>query len=417
MLQTLFIVGRNFRPITPFLSVFLVEEKGFTTKDIADRIIPWWLYSMLLFSLVLSWIVQRVGLMPTIVSSVVSEIAAYVILLGMKKRSVISTITIEVLMAYRNSTLVVDKRYYAENDQNMSVRYSTIRKISGIMASFLSQNMYCISGSSRPSVYLTIISQLLVLFFVLFVCKKNALPLDINAGMAGIKITPALVSKVFSYIGAFTLSVCFRIYIDLILIERTGDADIHPGLVKVLIEGISSVFYYVAYGTIRALQLLRLPARIQPQKNSNKPVHGYLEGIARVLAVVLAIPMVIYTSGSTRNSELLMCVSWVLQISGIYALKTTKNIYGGYLAYLLSFIGANITLYLSYNGINREAGDRILCIMSHIGGISAATHAIIDVISRRNRLVPQARFNIYAYLGSALFACAGALSLAAVYMA
>ncbi|KAI5190848.1 hypothetical protein NEMIN01_1250 [Nematocida minor] len=411
MLQTLLIIGRNFRPISPFISVFLVEEKRFTTKDIADRIIPWWLYSMLLFSLILSWIVAKIGLLSTIISSVVSEIAAYLFLLKMRKKSVVFTVLIEILMAYRNSTLVVDKRFYSENDQTMSVRYSTIRKITGILSSFISQNMYYISGSSVPSVYLTIISQVMVLFCILGICQDKNLAEEATNSSQSIRITYNLVSKILSYTGAFTLSVCFRIYIDLILIERTGNISYHDGVIRKVLDRISGLFYYISYGLVRALQVFSSSIKIQPKKDRNKPVHGYLEGFARVLAVALALPLVIYTSRSQRSSEILMGVSWILQISGIYALKTTKNIVGGYLAYLLSFLGTNITLYISYNGINREADRNILSIMSYISGVSAAAHAIIDFISRRNKLIPQARFNVYAYLGSSMFACAGIFSV------
>ncbi|EIJ87331.1 hypothetical protein NEPAR06_1357 [Nematocida parisii] len=415
MLRSLLIVGRNFRPISPFLAVFLVEEKGFTTKEIADKIIPWWLYSMLVFSLVLSWIAAKIGLLWTIISSVISEIIVYIVLINMKEKSTISTIFIQILLAYRNSTLIADKRFYSENDQGMSVKYSTIRKITGIMSSFISQNMYYISGSSLASMYLTIISQTLVLLCIFGLHTDGALSTIAPGIEKPVKITVSLLSNIFSYTGAFTLSVCFRIYIDLVLIERTGSAEEHTGLVGIVIDRISGVFYYISYGLIKTMSLLIPSIRIQEHKNKHKPVHGYLEGIARVLAVVLSIPLVIYTSSSPRNTEILMVISWILQILGVYALKKTKNIVGGYLAYLLSVIGTNITLYISYNGMNKETDTEILGIMSYIGGTSAAVHAIIDVISRRNKLAPQARFNIYAYLGGTLFACAGMLSIISAY--
>ncbi|OAG31381.1 hypothetical protein NEIG_02403 [Nematocida sp. ERTm5] len=415
MLRSLLIVGRNFRPISPFLSVFLVEEKGFTTKEIADKIIPWWLYSMLVFSLVLSWIAAKLGLLWTIISSVISEIIVYIVLISMKEKSTISTIFIQILLAYRNSTLIADKRFYSENDQGMSVQYSTIRKITGILSSFISQNMYYISGSSLASMYLTIISQTLVLLCIFGLHTDGTLSTIAPNIEKPVKITVSLLSNIFSYTGAFTLSVCFRIYIDLVLIERTGSAEEHAGLVGIVIDRISGVFYYISYGLIKTMSLLIPSIRIQEQKNKHKPVHGYLEGIARVLAVVLSIPLVIYTSSSPRNTEILMVISWILQILGVYALKKTKNIVGGYLAYLLSVIGTNITLYISYNGMNKETDTEILGIMSYIGGTSAAVHAIIDVISRRNKLAPQARFNIYAYLGGTLFTCAGTLSIISAY--
>ncbi|KAI5159301.1 hypothetical protein NEAUS03_0186 [Nematocida ausubeli] len=415
MLRSLLIVGRNFRPISPFLSVFLVEEKGFTTKEIADRIIPWWLYSMLVFSLILSWIANKLGLLWTIISSVISEIAAYFILIRMKNKSVISTILIEVFMAYRNSTLVADKRFYSENDQGMSVQYSTIRKITGILSSFISQNMYYISGNSLSAVYLTIFSQILVLFCILGIYQDGVLPIDSKDVQKEIIISASLLSKIFSYTGAFTLSVCFRIYIDLILIERSGDTESHSGIIGVILERISGIFYYISYGLVKILSLVTSSVKIQEHKNKHKPVHGYLEGIARVLAVCLAIPLVICTRGLKRNTESLMVVSWALQILGVHALKKTKNMVGGYFAYLLSVIGTNITLYISYNEINRETDREILGIMSYIGGTSAAAHTIIDVISRRNKMAPQARFNIYAYLGCTLFACAGMLSIFSLY--
>lgn len=410
MIQTLLVIGRNFRPISPFLSVFLVEEKKFTTKDIANKIIPWWLYSMLLFSLVISWIVEKMGLLSTIVTSVVSEILAYIFLLTMPKRSVMLTILIEILMAYRNSTTVVDKRYYSENDQTLSVRYSTIRKITGIMSSFISQNIYYITGSSVPSVYLTILSQMLVLLCLLIIYRKDGIPeMYAKSAKQNFSITPSLVSMILAYTGAFTLSVCFRIYIDLILIERTGEIGSHDGFIGKAIEWVSGLFYYISYSLAKGLQIFIPSIKIQNTKDANKPVHGYLEGMARVMAVFLAIPLVMHMGKTSGNIKLLMCMSWVLQISGIHALKTTKNIVGGYISYLLSFLGTNITLYLSYNGIIEEADVHILTIMSYIGGISSGSHAIIDIISRRNKLAPLARFNIYSYLGSAMFACAGIL--------
>lgn len=412
MFQTLLVIGRNFRPISPFLSVFFVEEKKFTTKEIADKIIPYWLYAMLLFSLIISRIVEITGLLSTIVSSVISEILSYFLLLTMRKRSVTVSILIEVLMAYRNSTTVVDKRYYSENDQTLSVRYSTIRKIVGILSCFISQNMYYITGNSYPALYLTIFSQTLVLFCILGIyAKADVTEVIVSASTEKFSVTPSLVAMILSYTGAFTLSVCFRIYIDLILIERTDEIGCHNGLIGKAIEWVSDLFYYIAYGLIKILQACIPSIKIQKNKDVNKPVHGYLEGIARVLAVVLALPLVTHMGKSQGKMKILMLASWVLQISGIHALKTTKNVIGGYVAYLLSFLGTNITLYLSYNGIMKESGVHILTIMSYIGGISSGSHAIIDIISRRNKFAPVARFNIYSYLGSAMFACAGILSI------
>ncbi|KAI5171172.1 hypothetical protein NEFER03_0574 [Nematocida sp. LUAm3] len=409
MLRTLLVIGRNFRPITPFISVYLVEEKAFSTKEIVEKIIPWWLYAMLLFSLIVPVLVNKIGLLYSILGSVFAELIGSISLIKMKRRSIGVTVFVEILNAFRSSMAIVDKRYYGEESRDRSIGYSMIRRVTGIFSSFLSQNMYYISGGSLASFYLTVISQLVVFIITLSLHSNKrdevALPIALD------RMSIGLLGKIFSYTGAFTLSSCFKIYVDIVLIERTGTGDEREGIVQKVLDYVSYVFYLVAFMIIKGFSYITDRISVKSPDNQQKPLHGYMEGLTRIVGVALAIPLVKLVSLSYMYTEILSVGSWAMQIIGIGGLRRSKSLFGCYIAYLLSFLGSTITTSISYNKINSIAKDKIITIMSYIGGISCATHAIIDMYARKKKLSPEARFWVYARIGSGLFFCASICSI------
>jgi len=408
MLRTLLVVGRNFRPITPFLTVFLVEEKGFSTQDIVNQVIPCWLYSMLVFSILIPILVSKIGLLNTIFLSVCGEIVAGLSLSFSKRRSLFITVFAEVIIAFRSSVIVADKRYYGENDSNRTVKYSTIRKVTGIVSSFISQNMYHISGSSLAAMYVTVSSQVLVLVTTLMLPTP---PSESVAEPFSLKIlSVGLISKIFSYLGAFTLSSCFKIYVDLVLIDRTQGIEETGGVLRSILDRISFLFYAASLLVIEALGKVSSKIQVQKTVNRNKALHGYMEGLTKIVGVGLAVPLVKYTSKSYVHTEILCVVSWYMQIVGMAGLKKSSSVSAVYASYLISFLGSSITLYISYNSINAICSNQVITVMSYIGGVSCGAHAIIDFISRKKKIRPESRFAVYAKLGKTLFLCSAFFS-------
>ncbi|OAG29070.1 hypothetical protein NEDG_01209 [Nematocida displodere] len=402
MLPALLVVGRNFQPIKPFLSVYLVEEKKFTTKEIANKIIPWWLYAMLLFSIVVPVIVKKIGLFGTILASACSDIVSGVLLLLMNDRSVPMTVLTELLNAFRSSVIIGDKRYFGEKSQAKTVEYSTLRKTTGIVSSFISQNLYQITGTSQASLYLTILSQICVLILTLIVPGKEEE--SVSEPIVLSRFSFELLAKIFSYTGAFTLCSCIRIYIDLILIERTGEIGENEGIVGAVVDKISYMFYIGSLCIVKCMMLITDKITTKKTIDQNKAPHGYLEGVTKLVAVCLAIPLVNLVKDDYIKTEVLGVCSWGMQLAGINALTGSTTIFGGYTSYLFSFLGASTTMYISYNRINTLSLDMIIPIMSYMGGISCAVHAVIDVVSRRRKLTPTQRFSLYARIGGVLFA-------------
>lgn len=410
MLRTLFILGRNIRPFTPFVLVYLVEEKGYTTKEILEKIIPWWLYSMLVFSLIVPFLVARAGVLHCIILSICADLGWGLLLIGMKPRSVHATILSEVLGAFRSSITVADKRYYSADSRERTIVYSTVRKITGIISSFVSQNMYYISGGSRASLYLTTAVQGLVLIGSLALEEKSGATVTEMVSLR--KIEAGMLAHIFSYTGAFTISTCLKIYIDLILIERTGRIE-EGGSVGVFVQFldfISYIFYVLSLGIIKVMSYFSEKISVAPYVNRKKALHGYLEGITKIFSVCLAIPLVKSVYRSYIYSETLSIISWVVQIGGIIFIRRSKSIREGYIAYLIAFLGSCISLSISYIKIDQMASEQIIGIMSYIGGVSCAVHAGVDMISRRKKLSAETRFSLYARLGSILFLCAGIFS-------
>ncbi|KAI5186033.1 hypothetical protein NEHOM01_1236 [Nematocida homosporus] len=409
MLRTLLIIGRNFRPITPFMSVYLVEEKGFTTKDIVDRIIPWWLYSMLIFSLIVPVLVNQLGLLGSISLSVLGELLGTGLLIGMKKRSLIITVVVEILSALRSSMIVADKRFYGESNQDRANRYSTIRKIAGMFSSFVAQNTYCISGGCLPALYLTIMAQGLVLGLTLLLPKEADSVVATPVSLSG--ISPGLLAKVFSYTGAFTLSSCFKIYIDVVLIERTGQVGRCDRMIKVMLDKVSYVFYMVSLGLVKLIGMVDKKVKVLGVVNRDKALHGYMEGMTKIAAAVLAMPLVRWTGKNYAYTEGLCVISWIMQVVGIVALRHSNSLMHGYVSYLLSFWGSSMTIYISYNRINEMAKEHVITIISYVSGVSCAVHAIIDLVARKKNLRAERRFMLYAKLGTGLFGCAAICSM------
>ncbi|KAI5179783.1 hypothetical protein NEOKW01_0246 [Nematocida sp. AWRm80] len=411
MIRSLLVVGRNFRPISPFLTVYLVEEKGFSTREIANKIIPWWLYSMLAFSVIVPMIVNTTGLLLTIILSTVAEVVSYIIMIQLRKRSLGVVILVEICNSFRNSVIVADKRFYGETSKEKVMQYSVIRKITGIVSSFISQNMYYISGSSLSAMYMTILSQMVVL-----ICT-TMLPINNTVEVAApvLMVPIGVLSKILSYIAAFTLINCFKMYIDLILIERTGIISETEGILGMILDKLSFVFYFLSYGIVKILSLLTRTVRIQRSIDRNKAFHGYLEGITKIIAVSLAIPLVMAVKHEYIYTEALGILSWVVQLGSILALQRSKSLFGGYISYMLAFLGFSITQTISYNYINSYSTNHIVTIMSYISGISYGVHAIIDLVARKKKLSPEARFSVYAKLGIGLFLGAGLLSTVDYY--
>jgi len=256
--------------------------------------------------------------------------------------------------------------------------------------------------------YLTILTQGAVFAATLALPTEEkesvAEPLAIDALSVG------LVSKILCYIGAFTLSSCFKIYIDLVLIERKDMVGENEGMLHAVLDKISFAFYAISYIIVKMMNKITNKVMIQTQTNRDIAHHGYLEGITRIIGAALSIPLVKIASRSYVYTETLCVVSWCMQVFGMVAMKKSRTIVGGYAAYLLSFIGSSITLYISYNSINTLSNNKIVTIMSYVSGISCGAHAVIDFIARKQKIKPQQRFVLYAKLGTLLFLCSGIFS-------
>lgn len=408
MLEEFFIVARNVRPISAFLSTYLVEEKGFTTREIVGRVIPWWLYAMLFFSVVSPMLVKRLGLLRTILLSSMCDISSGILLAGMGK-SVGLTVLTELLGAFRSTAVVADKRYFGGTDHNKTMKYSTLRKITGVVSSFLAQSVYEVSGSSLALLYITLLTQALALLVALQLepaLDPVAEPLTMSGVSAG------LLSKIFTYTGAFTIGSSLRIYIDVLLIDRAKRKRGKEGTLESALWIVGLAFRALAKVLVRALGCFSPSIAIAPQaRKQKKAKHGYVEGAARIAAVTLAIPLVRGVKTSYLGTEALCWVSWAVQIGGIRILDRTDSLGFSYLSYLVCFLGSSISLYISYNSINVMSQGMIVTIMSYISGASCVVHAGIDFFARRRKLGPENRFIMYSRIGSFLFFCAAVCSV------
>lgn len=415
MLAVLLVCMRNFRPINPFIAAYFVEEKHFDTSTIVSRISPWWFYSTFVYSFIVPVVKKQAGLLASVKITSAAALAASLTMLLMRRKSTLQAVLIEILWSFATAMTVIDKKYFTltapEEEHEASTRYSSIKRAVAVASSFIAQNMYYLSGSTKASLYLTVAVDALNVLTPLFLPAEQGRVRAFETEMERKKLlfSRGLVAYALSYTGAFTLSTCFHMYMHTLLIDKTGQISHLEGILGSALDFLSLVFYFLSKCIIRVVSAFDKSIGLDSDFDRRKVMHGYIEGLSKLVCVGVSLPAVRCLGDNLVACKVASLVSATIQVSGMLMFQGAQTLFWAYLFYLFALSGVYATLSLAYNRLDALSHGMIVEVMSYITGVSCIVHCIIDVLCRYYKLDARSRFKLYSRIALGLFLASSVL--------
>lgn len=147
------IVIRNFVPMNPFYTNFLVESKAFTNIEVSNQIAPWYFYSSMVEMFVCKSILHAIGVDVSQACVSALYFLNLLLLLNLKKRSFGLAKLVYAISGFITTYDVIIRLYVAESNTSYdqsdvkSSHLGLLRALSGSLGCCVGQNIAVKMGS------------------------------------------------------------------------------------------------------------------------------------------------------------------------------------------------------------------------------------------------------------------------------
>merc|ERR1712080_309219 len=180
----------HFIPIQPFISLMLTE-KGFSSQEYQQKIIPWFLFTSLLMGILNPFIVTIINYRICLFFNSFIEIIRFSTFKFIKRRNLILCCIAESLCGFSSSLFYLSNKILVNNIINklekkskinqirpISIYYAT-RKISSVLSAALGQEFLNLTESTSISLDFSILMFLFIPFLIILMPSiKNDLKIE-----------------------------------------------------------------------------------------------------------------------------------------------------------------------------------------------------------------------------------------------
>lgn len=402
---------KAFTPFLSFMVPYLVEQKGFSSKELHNNFSPFFFTSSIVTSLVAFLVIELLGNKLSILADTLLEVAVYLIFVFMPFKGHHWTMLAYVLHGATTSMGVVMKSIITEAaDKGASKGVvlsatASIKTFASVISSWVGQDIIMCGGSHHMNMVVSLLSLLLSAAVVFplpptvaktggdMLVSHLTSPRDMGARMRGAYTEEVVLMSLLSS-SASILYICLSFYSANIFLEKRigwmGNTVWANRVFFVLARPVRLVSYLI----IRVFSIF--DASVSYHSNPNRPVivHGYIEGCAKMLSSLagLAMSKVICAD----NCVLPAFITSIATMCLICLLGTTESMSSSYLLYVLASLASFMCKNIANIGLSEAREYRF--VLSTNLFVSSVVHISITYYSKLHNLSVRSKLMAYFYV-------------------
>lgn len=408
----IFLAFRNFIPISSFTVPHLIESKGFTEKEVMNRITHCVFIFSILTAFAAIFITNVLGKKTICIMDAAIELGVYIILMTMGKRALFLGQLAGSLHGITKSLEVVSKSImYSKNTTDFSSKYRdyTLVKHTAVIASgIFGQEFYFMTRSHHLSIMFSILSLCVSIICGSFLLESKATETNHNgffktfAAIIKAYTMPVTMFCVLNVISS-TLLIATSCYSTYIFIERRKGIDIASNWFGKILYGLFFPVRLVITGIVN----FALPKYGNMAANSgydkNTIIFGYMDSLARLFAM-LPRHYIMSRSFEDRHRAVVLFVLLSTTMLLMYLQYRAKTLLHTYALTILCSITSVSCLGISNNGFAKNQNSPIHVFYCINLLASAILHTSISYLSRRTKATAETRLLYYCYVNVLLMA-------------
>lgn len=401
-----FLAFRNFMPISSFTIPHLIESKGFTEKEVMNKITHCVFIFSILTAFAAIFITNVLGKKTICIMDATIELVVYVILMLMGKRAFFLGQLAGSLHGITKSLEVVSKAImYSKNTTHVASKYRdyTLVKHTAIIASgIFGQEFYFMTRSHQLSIVFSIVSLCVSIVCGSFLPEPDA-PKARDSGLfkalaAILKAytTPVTVFCVLNVISS-TLLIATSCYSTYIFIERRKGIDIASNWLGKILYGLFFPIRLVITGIVNVVSPKYGNIAANSGYDKNTIIFGYMDSLARLFAM-LPRHYIMDKDFEDRQRALVLFGLLSTTMLLMYLQYRAKTLLYTYALTILCSITSVSCLGISNNGFVKNQ-DRPIHVFYCINLLaSAIVHTSISYFSRKTKATAETRLLYYCYV-------------------
>lgn len=401
-----FLAFRNFVPISSFTVPHLMESKGFTEKEVMNRITHCVFIFSILTAVAAIFITNVLGKKAICIIDAAIELIVCFILMLMGKRAFFLGQLAGSLHGVTKSLEVVSKSImYSGDVKDPSSKYAiyTLVKHTAIIASgIFGQEFYFMTRSHWLSILLSIMSLCASIFsgFMLpeptIADKKNNGHGEITTAVMKAYTAPVSVFCVLNVISS-TLFIATSCYSTYIFIERRKGVNIASNRFGKALYRFFFPIRLVITGIVRVVSPQDSTIAANAGYDKNTIIFGYMDSLARLFAMFPRY-YIMQRNFEDRQRAIVLFVLLATTMLLMYLQYRAKTLLNTYALTILCSITSVSCLGISNNGFIKGKDSPIHVFYCINLLASAIIHTSISYFSRKTRATAETRLLYYCYI-------------------
>lgn len=353
---------RPFLPLYSFLVPFLHKDKKIPLHDLHGPVIRLFFISSLFYAFIGPVFISLTGSSKfLLVIESLCELIFYLSLLLLPKRK-LSLVKFLILLHSASasfSMVTKDLLYSNENTTDkVYANYNLIKRTSSIFSAWLGQDLLFYSNNYLPLIIISIFSCFCTLSISFLVHdveinrnKKNIFLIFKEIAMELYqsetnKLNYTYCFFIVSYMIASLIYISFIFYSSNIFIERRKDINEFTLRFSAVLEKILSPMRLISYSIILLLQNF---IKIKKNKNTNVLLHGYMDGIGKLLSIIPSF-FISSIELNGKNKTILSLILSLFSILTTFFMGHVRSLIFLYFIYICNVTITNLLLVITVNG-------------------------------------------------------------------
>lgn len=401
-----FLAFRNFIPISSFTVPHLIESKGFTEKEVMNRIT----HCVFIFSIITAFtaifLTNVLGKKTICIMDAGIELVVYVILILMGKRAFFLGQLAGSLHGITKSLEVVSKSImYSKNTTDFATKYrdyTLVKHTSVIASGIFGQEFYFMTRSHHLSIMFSIVSLCVSIVCGSFLLEYKAPEMNRNEFFKTFAATveaytmPVTVFCILNVISS-TLLIATSCYSTYIFIERRKGIDIASNWFGKILYGLFFPIRFVITGIVNVISPKYGNIAANSGYDKNTIIFGYMDSLAR-LSAMLPRHYIMNINFEDRQRAVLLFGLLSTTMILMYLQYKAKTLLYTYMLTILCSITSVSCLGISNNGFVKNQGSPIHVFYCINLLASAILHTSISYFSRKTKATAETRLLYYCYI-------------------
>lgn len=409
-----FLVFRNFIPMSPFMVPYLIENKHFTKKEVMNNITHCVFVFSIMTAIAAIFITDILGRKAVCIIDAAIELLVCIIMVFMRKRSFILGKIAGSLHGVTKSLETVSKSIMYMGGGDGSAKYSNyvlFKHTSMVIAGVCGQELYLMTQSHKFSIVVSMCSLALSVLCGLQLpsvsSAKNAATWANVRDAFNLRKNAREFTFCLLNITSSIFLIATSCYSTYIFIERGAGINIVSNRFGRALHVIFTPIRFALLGFVKMASFFDRSITINRKYDKNIIVFGYLDALAKI-SFLLPRYLITRRQFTDERAATIVFVFLVITLVLMYLLYRGRSAMTSYALTIMCLVTSMLCLGVSHNGFYKckEHLHVFYCVNLFI---SAIIHTSISSFSKKVKASGEQRMLYYCYVNILLMALAAVM--------